>query len=172
MKISKASAYALHALMYMVRHLTQLPVTVEIMAQAEGMPVGYLGKIFQQLVHAGIVRSVRGRKRGYTFARPPEEITLMELLNALERQPLFEDCPLRHCLCGGTPENCRIYAQWVSGTRKLKDIFEETTIAAVAWNHPDHRFHERPQDLKPPKLEIRSIPGKQRTPSEESTKLG
>jgi Rrf2 family protein len=148
MKISKASAYALHALMYMVRHLTQLPVTVEIMAQAEGMPIGYLGKILQQLARAGIVRSVRGRQRGYTFARPPEEITLMELLDALERQHLFEECPLRHCLCGGTPENCRIYAQWVSGTRKLKDIFEETTIAAVAWNHPDHRFDE---PLSPPR---------------------
>ncbi len=53
MKVSKASAYGLHALMYMVRHLTQLPATVETMAQAEGIPTGYLGRILQQLARAG-----------------------------------------------------------------------------------------------------------------------
>jgi len=171
MKVSKASAYGLHALMYMVRHLTQLPVTVEMIAGAEGIPAGYLGKIFQQLSRAGFVRSVRGRKRGYVFARDPEEITLLAVLEALERHSLFDDCPFKHCLCGGTPENCQIYAQWISGTRKVKDIFSETTIATVAWNHPDHRFDVPPQPSAPTKIEIRSVPGKKPPHREETTRL-
>jgi DNA-binding IscR family transcriptional regulator len=44
MKISKTAAYSLHALMYMVRHITQLPATTNTIAKAEGIPAEYLGK--------------------------------------------------------------------------------------------------------------------------------
>ncbi len=57
MKISKATAYSLHAMMYMVRHVTQLPATTNTIAKAEGIPVGYLAKIFQKLVKAGLVKA-------------------------------------------------------------------------------------------------------------------
>jgi Rrf2 family protein len=141
MKISQASAYAMHALMYMVRHVTQLPVTSTTVAKAEGIPAGYLSKVLQQLVKAGFIRSVRGRERGYIFARPPEEINLLQLVEAIEEQPMFDGCPLKHCACGGTIQNCRIFSQWISATRKFKELLAETTIVAAAWNHPEHRFN-------------------------------
>jgi Rrf2 family protein len=140
MKISQSSAYALHALMYMTRHITQLPATSKAMAKAEGMPPGYLAKILQQLAKAGLIRSAKGRDRGYVFARPPEEISLLDLFEAMEDEPLFGDCPLRHCACGGTNENCHIFAQWTAATRRFKDLLDETTVASAAWNHPEHRF--------------------------------
>ncbi len=148
MKIAKSTAYALHALMYMVRHATQLPVTTSIIASAEGIPAGYLAKIFQRLKKGNFVRSSRGRKRGYIFARPPEEINLLELFEVMEGEPLFDDCLLKHCECGGTPENCCIYAQWVSSTRRINRLLEETTLVMAAWNHPEHRFNSLPESLK------------------------
>jgi len=144
MKVTQASAYALHALMYMTRHITQLPATSGAIAKAEGMPAGYVAKVLQQLAKAGFIRSVRGRERGYVFARAPEEVSLLELLEAMEGRSLFDDCPLRHCACGGTSENCRIYSQWISATRKLKELLDETTVASAAWNHPEHRFDVLP----------------------------
>ena len=63
MKISQSSAYALHALMYMTRHVTQLPVASKTIAKAEGLPHGYLAKILQQLAKAGFIRSAKGRNR-------------------------------------------------------------------------------------------------------------
>jgi len=147
MKISQATAYALHAMMYMVRHMTQLPAMTNTIAKAEGIPPGYLAKIFQRLVKARLVRSVRGRNRGYVFARPPEEISLLELFEAIDGGPLFEDCLLRHCECGGTPENCYIYAQWMSTTRKIRKILAETSVVAAAWSHPQHRFQSLPESL-------------------------
>jgi Rrf2 family protein len=145
MKISQASAYALHAMMYMVRHATQLPATSVMIAKAEGMPTGYVSKVLQHLAKAGFIRAVKGRSRGYVFSRPPEEVSLLELFEAVEGQPFFEDCPLRHCACGGTRENCRIFAQWISATRKLKETLSETTIVTAAWSHPEHRFNVLPQ---------------------------
>lgn len=147
MKISQAAAYALHAMMYMVRHTTQLPVMTSTIAKAEGIPPGYLAKIFQRLVKAGLVRSQRGRRRGYVFAKPPEEISLLELFEVMEGGTLFEDCLLRHCECGGTPQNCYIYALWISTTRKIRKLLAETTVVTAAWNHPQHRFQSLPESL-------------------------
>jgi Rrf2 family protein len=148
MKVSQATAYALHAMMYMVRHITQLPATTSTIAKAEGIPPGYLAKVFQRLVKARLVRSVRGQKRGYVFVRPPEEISLLELFEVVEGGPLFEDCLLRHCECSGTPENCCIYAQWVSATREINKLLAETSVVTAAWNHPQHRFHSLPESLE------------------------
>jgi len=142
MRISQASAYGLHALMYMARHVTQLPATSRTIARAEGMPQGYVAKVLQRLVKAGFVRAVQGRARGYVFAVPPEEIHLLGVLEALEGEPLFDDCPLRHCACNGTVQNCHIYAEWSSASRRMKESLEATTVAVAAWNHPEHRFSE------------------------------
>lgn len=151
MKIKRSAAYALHALMYMVRHRTQLPATTAMIAKAEGIPSGYLAKIFQQLVKARFVRVVRSKKRGYVFARSPEEISLLELFEVIEGGPLFDDCFLRHCECGGTPENCHIFSVWINATRRIKELLEETTVATAAWNHPEHRFLSLPESLAGPK---------------------
>ncbi len=147
MKITRSAGYALHALMYMVRHRTQLPATTETIAKAEGIPSGYLAKIFQRLVKAGFVRAVRGRNKGYVFARPAEEISLLELFESVEGGPLFDDCFLRHCECAGTRENCRIYAVWYNTTRQIKEVLEETTVVNAAWGHPEHRFLSLPESL-------------------------
>ena len=147
MKVTKATAYALHALMYMVRHTTQLPVTTNTIAKGEGIPSEYLAKIFQRLSKANIVKGVKGRKKGHVFARSPEEISLLEIINSIEGESLFDDCPIRHCQCGGSPQNCHIYAQWISATRKINALFKETSLATVAWNHPEHRFYSLPESL-------------------------
>ncbi len=163
MKVTKATAYALHALMYMVRHITQLPLTTDTIAKGEGIPPGYLAKIFQRLTKARLVRGIKGRKRGHIFARPPEEITLLEVIEVMEGNSLFGDCPLNHCKCGGTPENCCIYAQWIRATKKINELFEETTLASVAWSHPEHRFQSLPESLKTERKKPKRKMAKQKT---------
>jgi Rrf2 family protein len=151
MKIKKSSAYALHALMYMVRHNTQLPATTATIAKAEGIPLDYLAKIFQQLAKARFIKAVKNKNRGYVFIRPPEEISLLELFEVVEGTPLFDDCFLRHCECGGTQENCRIFSVWINATKQVKELLEEVTVATAAWNHPEHRFLSLPESLTGPK---------------------
>lgn len=151
MKITKSSAYALHALMYMVRHVTQLPVTAGTIAKAEGIPAAYLAKIFRRLVKAGLVTATKGQKKGYIFLRTPDEISLLEIFEIMEEGPLFSDCLLRHCECGGTPKNCFIYAKWVSATKKIEQFLGETSLTTAAWNHPEHRFYSLPKSLEPKK---------------------
>ena len=63
MKVTKSAGYALHALMYMVRHSTQLPVTAVMVAKAEGIPSYYLAKLCQKLARAGVVQVLRACRR-------------------------------------------------------------------------------------------------------------
>ena len=147
MKVSKATAYALHAAMYMVRHSTQLPATTTTIAKAEGIPHAYLAKIFQKLVKAGLVKAQKSKNKGYVFTRHPDQISLLELFEAIEGAPLFSDCFLKHCQCGGTTDNCYIYAKWFGVAKKMTTLLEETSIVAAAWNHPEHRFNSLPESL-------------------------
>jgi Rrf2 family protein len=84
MKVRKSSAYALHALMYMVRHRNQLPATISAIAKAQGIPSSYLAKVFQQLVKARFVRAGGEKRRGFVFAGPAEEIDLLERFGYIE----------------------------------------------------------------------------------------
>ena len=150
MKVKKSVGYALHALAYMVRHKTQLPVTTKLIAKSEGIPEDYLAKVFQTLTKAGFVKSVRGKRKGYIFDRQPEDISLLMLIEAIEGGSIFNDCFLRHCECGGTLDNCRIYSVWINSTKKILDILKETSLESAAWNHPDHRFNYMPENMKIP----------------------
>ena len=125
MRVTKAAAYALHILMYMVRHREELPATASSIAEAEGIPLRDVTQISLQLINGGFVKAGKGRKKGYVLAKPPEEISMLELFETIEGGPLFDDCLLRHCECGGTPENCCIYAKWRSTTNKIEELFEK-----------------------------------------------
>ncbi len=144
MKLTKATSYALHALMYMVRHLTQLPVNLETISKTEGIPQSYLSRIFKKLVKAGIVELAEGRGKGYKFVKHPGQTNLMELFEVMEGKGIFTDCFMKHCQCGGTPENCYIYAAWQKSTKKISELLAETSLVDATWNHPEHRFNELP----------------------------
>ena len=146
MKVSIDSAYSLHVLMYMVRHSTQQPATIDTVAKAEGIPPKSLHKIFKQLTEGGLIKVAK--INGYVFAKSPEDISLLELFELIEGHSLFSDCLLRHCECGGTPENCCIFAKWLSATKKIEQLLLETSLVAAAWNHPEHRFYSLPESLE------------------------
>ena len=70
-----------------------------------------------------------------------------DIFEAVEGGPLFGDCLLKHCNCGGTPEICTIYSHWREATEKMLQIFEATSLARAAWSHPEHRFDQLPETL-------------------------
>jgi len=140
MKAKKAIAYGLHATIYMVRHATQLPVTAGDIARSEGIPHRYLAKILGRLAGAGILEVVNTPRRGYIFAVRPERITLLKLFQAIDHDPLFQECFLQHCDCGALQGACEIYEVWRRKMDEMTEYLAHTSIDAVAWGHPEHRF--------------------------------
>jgi Rrf2 family protein len=146
MKVSKSVAYSLHGLMYMVRHSTQLPVTIGTISRAERIPREYLAKIFQKLAKGGLVKAVQGRNQGYNFVKPPDQISLLEIFELVEGRDFLGECPLRHCACGGTTDNCAIFAKWSEAAQIFIAVLEQTDLDTATWNHPEHYFDDPGRD--------------------------
>jgi Rrf2 family protein len=84
MKLSHASAYALTYLVHLARERTDRPVPSHEAAREEGLPERFLMKVLKPLVGAGVLRSVRGPSGGYTLARAPKDVTLLDLVEAVD----------------------------------------------------------------------------------------
>ena len=92
MKLSRASSYALVALAYLAREKPDAPIPSHEVARERDFPERFLLKILKPLVDAGVLRSVKGPNGGYRLVKPANEVTLLEVIEAV-------DGPLR----GGTP---------------------------------------------------------------------
>jgi Rrf2 family protein len=97
MKLSHASAYALHALAHLAGDRAGDPVVSRHIAQAHGLPGQYLQRSLGALASAGVLRSVKGPNGGYRLARPADKITLLEVVEAVDGpirgQPPWGDGP-------------------------------------------------------------------------------
>jgi Rrf2 family protein len=82
--ITSKSPYALRALAELARSGGSGPVPIGELARRREIPVQFLEGLFATLRRAGVLQSQRGVKGGYTFARPPAEITVLEIVELLE----------------------------------------------------------------------------------------
>lgn len=82
--ITTKSPYALAALVELHRHGDRAPVPIAELGKRRNIPVQFLEQLFATLRKGGVLRSQRGVKGGYSFARPPEEITVLELVELLD----------------------------------------------------------------------------------------
>jgi Rrf2 family protein len=92
MKLTRASNYALQALAYLVDQPPDRSVASHVAAGARGIPERFLLKVLQPLVSAGVLRSIKGPNGGYRLARPPKQITLLEVVEAVDG-PIHGDAP-------------------------------------------------------------------------------
>ena len=82
--ITTKSPYAVRALAELARRGQATPVPIGEIARAREIPVQFLEGLFATLRRAGILQSQRGVKGGYSFARPPSEVTILEIVELLE----------------------------------------------------------------------------------------
>src|SRR4051794_1187870 len=85
MKLTRASSYALHAVAYMATQKQQdKPIASHHIAQARGIPERFLLKVLKPLVSARVLTSIKGPNGGYKLARQPNDITMLEILEAVD----------------------------------------------------------------------------------------
>src|SRR5690349_11192983 len=92
------------------------------------LPRDFLAKLFQKLVRAEILRSSKGRGGGFALARPPREITLMDICEAIDGPQSFDRCVVGMDRCTDqTP--CPQHDLYRPIRSRLKDYFQTTTLA-------------------------------------------
>ena len=113
--ITTKSPYALSALIELHHHGDRGPVPIAELARRRDIPVQFLEQLFATLRRAGVLRSQRGVKGGYSFARPPTDITVLQLVELL-------DGPVGSGATG-------VFAEAAGAARS---VLEQSTIADVA----------------------------------------
>lgn len=85
MKLTRASSYALQAVVYMAsQRSTEHPIASHTIAQSRKIPERFLLKVLKPLVQARVLSSVKGPNGGYRLAKPANEITMLEILEAVD----------------------------------------------------------------------------------------
>jgi Rrf2 family protein len=131
MRISAKADYAVRAVVELAAAEGDKPVKAERVANAQEIPLNFLENILGELRHAGVVRSHRGAEGGFRLARPPEEITVADVIRAVEG-PLAS-------VRGGPPEDANYAGAatslprvWIAVRANLRRVVENVTIADIA----------------------------------------
>jgi Rrf2 family protein len=132
MRITAKADYAVRAAVELAAvEKTAKPVKGEYLARVQGIPQNFLENILTELRRAGIIRTRRGAEGGYQLARPAAEITVADVLRAVEG-PLAAVQGVRpdQLTYGGAAE--RLPEVWVALRSSLRDVLEHVTIADIA----------------------------------------
>ena len=131
MRISAKADYAVRAAVELAAADSDKPVKAERLATAQGIPLNFLENILGELRHAGIVRSHRGAEGGFRLARPAAELTVADVIRAVEG-PLAS-------VRGGPPEEASYNGAasalprvWIAVRTNLRRVLEQVTIADIA----------------------------------------
>lgn len=147
---SRRVGYAIHALCLLANKqpLSATPVASLAWQMAQAWPnasATYLSKVVQALVQGGILVSLRGSAGGYGFSRPPAELSLLDVVNALEG-PLDASCPLKPsgpCKLAGRCPNYRVLLTFQN---HIAQLLSEITLERLASDLPKLES-ESEQDL-------------------------
>ncbi len=133
MKVSTRGDYASRALLSLALHAdTAGPTTVRDLAERTGLPQPYLEQILLALKGAGLVRSKRGVGGGYILARPPEEISLAEIIRAVDGPIALGDFGEPHTDGACDHEGqCVLLAIWHTVGDEIRTRLEGWTLADV-----------------------------------------
>ncbi len=140
MRISTRARYGMRAMLALALDQGGAPLSVKEIAERQSLPEHYLEQLITPLRRAGLVQSARGAQGGYVLARRCEEITLLEVVEAVEGTFPVEDCD---CPAGAPHLHgfCLEHALWARlkqtvdtflGERTLADLRDEALCVAVA----------------------------------------
>ena len=131
MRITAKADYAVRAALELAASPEGEPIKGEQLAERQGIPLQFLEHILLELKHARLVRAKRGYKGGYWLDRPPTEITIADVIRAVEGPlaNIHESAP-EDLHYEGAAE--RLRDVWVAVRANLRGILEEATLAEVS----------------------------------------
>lgn len=133
LNLNKSTRYALYAAMEMASARGEEPITAADTARRYGVPGSVLAKVFQQLVRGGIAIGERGSHGGYRLARDPAELTILDVVEAMEpgRGPgtcLLEDSEETECSRTG---DCRLFRVFEEVDELARSTFASITLETL-----------------------------------------
>ena len=132
--------YALHCLLWLVAPLEQRPSSRDL-AEMQGVPPAFVAKIFSKLEKAGIVEASGGIRGGYRLARAPEDISVLDVVDAVEGQKALFDCQEIRGRCALMDNNppkwanrgvCGIHAVMLNAQKVMRGELAKSNLASLS----------------------------------------
>lgn len=147
--ISQTAEYALRAIVYLADQRGSPRTTAQI-AEVTQVPPGYLAKVMQSLSRMKLVNSQRGLNGGFTLLKDPAELSMLDVISAVDPIRRFHECPL------GLPSHgddlCPLHANLEDASRLLETKFRETSIGHLLNVPTDKKpLCQFPHVVDPPK---------------------
>lgn len=128
--LSGTVGYAINAAAYLAKTPTQSMMIGDI-AEGSGVPRAYLAKVVRRLNDAGILSSKRGYRGGIWLARSPKEISLLEIVHAMEGEDYFTGCFLGAETCSDD-RDCPAHVFWKQMREQIAGYLSDIMLADVA----------------------------------------
>lgn len=137
LELTRRGDYAIRSVIALARIADGTRLSVRQLADAEGIPVRFLPQVMADLGRAGLVEAVAGRTGGYRLARPAREMTLLDVIEAVEGNIRRHTCVLRGGACG-VDGACAVHSVFSDAQDDLLARIARATVASVA-DHPASR---------------------------------
>jgi Rrf2 family protein len=129
MQITRQADYALRAMLFLARPRqdSKKPATTSQIAEEQKIPPSFLAKIVSQLSIAGLIHTSRGASGGVKLARKAEEISLLDVVEAIDGPITLNECTLDPATCS-FGEGCPIHQIWCDVREELVRSLREVTF--------------------------------------------
>ena len=129
MKISRSTGYALVAVGYVAQYYREGAVLASRVSKQYNIPLEYLLKILQQLVRANVLRSKRGPRGGFFLAKPAENISLLEIIEAVDG-PIFSHLQLAE-QTNNEPFSLKMEKVCRQASERVREIFAASKLSEM-----------------------------------------
>jgi len=129
MRLTTKGRYAVTAMLDLAIHATESPVPLADISQRQGISLSYLEQLFARLRRQGLVKSARGPGGGYRLNRQPEDITVVEVLNAIDEK-------IDTTRCGGKGDcqdgqACLTHDLWFDLSKQISDFLSRISLGEL-----------------------------------------
>jgi Rrf2 family protein len=130
MQITRQADYALRAMIYLAKIEPNQRAATSQIAQVQQIPPSFLAKIISQLSIAGLIHTSRGARGGVTLARAPEDISILEVVEAIDGPIALNECTSASGTCQ-FGDDCAMRPIWCNTQDELISKLRSTTFAQV-----------------------------------------
>lgn len=131
MELTRKGEYAIRGIVYLARLQQGKVALISEIAEETGVPQTFLAKIFQNFAKIGLVNSFRGTGGGFLLGRPAAQITLREVVEAVEGPIIPNRCLMGEDACEFN-RTCLVHPVWREVQSKVVDILNGVTIEKLA----------------------------------------
>ena len=130
MQITRQADYAVRAVLYLAKLGSDQRAATSQIAQEQQIPPSFLAKIVSQLSVAGLLQTSRGARGGVSLARDPEQISLLEVVEAIDGPILLNECVSSNGICV-FGDSCPMRPVWCDAQAELVKHLKDTTFNGI-----------------------------------------